>query len=56
MAEIKLDSEHLETPLMLSDAESGDTGEPIVLSDEDLGWAAGGLLTRKVNEYEGQHR
>ncbi|WP_262268242.1 MULTISPECIES: hypothetical protein [Microvirga] len=29
---------------------------PVVLNAEDLAWAAGGLLTRKVNEYEGQHR
>jgi hypothetical protein len=29
---------------------------PIVLSAEDLAFVAGGLLTRKVNEYEGQHR
>jgi hypothetical protein len=29
---------------------------PVVLSAEDLAFVAGGLLTRKVNEYEGQHR
>jgi len=27
-----------------------------VLSAEELAFAVGGLLTRKVNEYEGQHR
>ena len=32
-----------------------DAVAPIVLSVEDLALAAGGLLTRKVNEYEGQH-
>jgi|UPI0004B6CFDA hypothetical protein len=29
---------------------------PVVLCAEDLAFVAGGLLTRKVNEYEGQHR
>lgn len=28
---------------------------PVVLSAEDLVFVAGGLLTRKVNTYEGQH-
>jgi hypothetical protein len=29
---------------------------PVVPSAEDLAFVAGGLPTRNVNEYEGQHR
>ncbi|MBQ0823088.1 hypothetical protein HPT29_015360 [Microvirga terrae] len=33
-----------------------DVAAPVVLTIDDLAFATGGLLTRKVNEYEGQHR